>query len=53
MLANILNLEGVQTLEKKILRQVNGGYHCGCGGGSNSPHGNEYGGAEGELCHEC
>ncbi len=52
MLANILNLEGVQTLERKVLTQVNGGERsCACGGSGTG--GNESGGLEYELCQKC
>ncbi|GAA4275248.1 hypothetical protein U6A24_17930 [Aquimarina gracilis] len=51
MLTNILNLEGVQTIERKVLKEVNGGSGCACG--SNWTHGNEYGGGEGMFCDEC
>ncbi|WP_159099234.1 MULTISPECIES: hypothetical protein [Aquimarina] len=54
MLANILKVEGVQVLNQKVLKQVNGGNGCQCGGGSHqTPGGNESGNGEGGQCHEC
>ncbi|PKV49103.1 hypothetical protein ATE84_1120 [Aquimarina sp. MAR_2010_214] len=53
MLANILKVEGVQVLNQKVLKQVNGGSGCSCGGGHNAPGGNESGNGEGGQCHEC
>lgn len=50
MLTEILNLEGVQTLNRKSLRLVNGGNEdCSCTGGGTDP--NHNGGNP--LCHMC
>ncbi|WP_299246101.1 hypothetical protein [uncultured Aquimarina sp.] len=51
MLENILNLKRVQTLRKNILKQVNGGDGCACGG--NWIYGNEFGNGQGGQCYEC
>ncbi|SEM08073.1 hypothetical protein SAMN04487910_4086 [Aquimarina amphilecti] len=49
MLKEILNLKGVEVLDKKIMKKIKGNGGCGCGpnGGGTNPY---YGGPP---CHMC
>ena len=49
MLKEILNLKGVQVLNKKVMRKVNGngGTNCGCDGGGGNPNSGD------PTCQKC